>query len=285
MSYDIIYNKQFVRLRKTGEVIPMLLAGPSNCFDIGLGGRNGRRVRSWESLRYYNRKDKISEKPEFILGKLDAELRRMIRRHRGDEEAKPADIRKRFGYYAAIVVGSGHCADTSWDRYRSQFVNGIRGALAIEDLDKLGVNLLFHGSYNSPDGKPAEVPLKTERDYFIELKKWRDWQASNGSGFYLSFRPLNTDTVLERLRAPKRKPPKKKTVVEQDYYFVLTDGYSALLKYTSRGYRYSFHKSSGKRFRTEGEADTYRRRLLANGRYKADIWKVERVDIPCSFLV
>jgi len=285
MSYDIIYGKQFVRLRRTGEVIPMLLAGSNNCYEIGVGGRNGRRVRSWESFRYYNRKGKISEKPDVILGKLDAELRKYIRNHRGDGETKPADIRNHFGYYAALAVGGGHCGGTSWNRYRGQFENGIRGALTIEEMDKLGVNLYFSAYHDSPDGKPPGVALKTERDYFIELKKWRDWQARAGKGFSLSFQPQNTDTVLRRLRAPKRRAPREKTRVEQDRYFVLTDGSNVLVKYTSRGYRYTYHKGAGKRFRSEKDAETYRQRLLKNGRYKADTWKVERVDEKATFYV
>lgn len=285
MSYDIIYNKQFVKLRKTGEVIPMLLAGSSNCFEIGYNGRNGRRTRSWDSLRYYNRRGKVSEKPEIILRKLDAELNRYIRNHRGDKEAKPAHIRNHFGYYAAIVVGSGRCYDTSWPLYRSQFINGIKNALTIEELDKLGVNLYIYSIDESPNGKPAPVDIKTEREYFTEIKKWQEWQATARKMFYLSFHPSNTDRVLEKLRAPKRKPPREKIRIEQEHYFVLTDGYCGLLKYTSRGYRYSLSKSSGKRFRTEKEAETYRQQLVNKGRYKADIWKVDRVDNPCSFLV
>lgn len=288
MSYDIIYAKQFVKLRKTGEVIPMLLAGSSNCFEIGLGRRNGRRTRSWDSMRYYNRKGKISEKPEVILKKLNAELNGIIRRHRGSKEDKPADIRSHFGYYASIVVGSGHCGGTSWPLYRSQFANGIRNALTIEELDKLGVNLyIYFYSYNgdSPNGKPATVDIKTERQYFIEIKKWREWQANAGKMFYLSFHPSNTDSVLKRLRDSRRKPPREKTRVEQDHYFVLTDGHYALIKYTSRGYRYSYYKTSGKRFRTEEIAEKYRRQLVDKRRHRADIWKVERIDATCSFLV
>ena len=296
MSYDIIYGKQFVKLRKTGEVIPMFLAGSNNCYEVGLGGRTGRRARSWESLRHFNRKGKISEKPEVILKKLDAELRRRIREHLKYQKAnypkeewvKPADILDRFGYYEAIVVGSGHCAGTSWQLYRSQFTNGIKNAMTIEELDKLGVNLYInHYSYKeeSPNGKPESVDIKTEQEYFAEMKKWRDWQATAGKMFYLSLHPSNTDRVLGKLRASKRKPPREKTRVEQDHYFVLTNGSYSLIKYTGRGYRYSFHKSSGKRFRTEEIAEKYRKQLVDKGRHQADTWKVERIDSQCSFLV
>jgi len=285
MSYDIIYGKQFVNLRKTGEVIPILLAGPSNCFEIGVGGRNGRRVRSWDSDRYYNGKGKISERPAVILNKLDAELRKIIRNHQGDKEARPADIRKRFGYYVAMVVGSGHCGGTSWNRYRSVYANGIRSALTIEELDKLNINLVFEAGYGSQNSYPPTVPIKTEREYFSELKKWRDWRANGGRSFSLSFIPSNTDTVLERLRASKRKAPREKTRVEQDHYFVLTDGHNNLVKYTSRGYRYSYSNSGGKHFMTEKDAEKYRKQLVANRRHNADIWKVKRVDLPTWFLV
>lgn len=265
----------------------MLLAGSNNCYEIGLYGRTGRRSRSWSNDRYYNRKGKISEKPEAILGKLDAELQKMVREHRKreDNDAKPKDIRNHFGYYASLVVGSGHCADTSWDKYRGVYANGIKNALTIEQMDKLGVNLAFHAGYLSENGYPASVPLKTEREYFVELKKWREWQGQNGHSFYLSFIPSDTDRVVERIRASKRKAPREKTRVEQDHYFVLTDGSNNLVKYTSRGYRYSYGRTGGKRFRTEKDAEKYRQQLLKNNRYNASIWKVERIEDKTSFLI
>lgn len=287
MSYEIIYGKQFVKLRKTAEVIPMLLAGSNNCYDIGQGGRNGRRARDWSNDRYYNRKGKLSEKPDVILRNLDAELSRRIRQ-RHDKEDKPADIRKRFGYYASIAVAGGSCGDTSWDLYRGQYVNGIKKALTVEELASLGVTLYFHDVGmvgDSPNGRPEQVDITTEPQYFVELKKWRAWQAESSKGFWVSFYPLGTDRVLERLRAAKRRVPREKTRVEQDHYFVLTDGHSSLVKYTPRGFRYSFHKDSGKHFRTEKEAESYRQRLLKRERYKADIWKVERIDATRTFLV
>ena len=289
MSYDIIYNKQFVKLRQTGEVIPMLLSGSNNCFEIGLGGRNGRRSRDWSSMRYYNRKGKLSEKPGFILENMDADLRKMIREHHGNKDeymnAKPSDIKERFGYYASVVVGSGSCSGTSWERWRGVFANGIKHALTIEELDKLGVNIYFNAYGDSPDGKPAEVGLKTERQYFIELKKWREWQVKSEKSFSLSFTPHSTDAVLSRLHADKHRTPKEKTSVEQDHYFALVDeGGNELLRYTSRGYRYSYHQS-GKHYRTEVEAEKYRKKLVEDKRYKADIWKVKKIEGHCTFYV
>ena len=285
MSYDIIYGKQFIKLRKTGEVIPMILAGSNNCYEIGRGGRNGRRVRSWDSFRYYNGKGKFSEKPETILRKVDTELNKCIRQHRGDKEVTPTDIRNRYGWYMAIVVGSGSCGGTSWAKFRSLFSGGIKNSRTIEELDNLGVNLVFSPGYNSETGYPSSIGIKTEKAYFTERKKWLEWKGNNGRSFHLTFSPSDTDTVLRRLRVANRKEPREKTVVEQDHSFVLTNGHNNLIKYTSRGYRYSYSDTGGKKFMTEEAAEKYRKMLVDKGRYNADTWSVKRVDSSYSFLV
>jgi len=289
LSYEIIYGKQFVKLRRTREVIPMLLAGSNNCYDYpSYGHSRGRRARDWSNAPWYNRKGKrLSEKPDIILKNLDAELNRRIR-DRHDKEDKPSDIRNRWGYYASVAISGRGTRGTSWNAWHSQFSNGIKNALTIDELDKLGVNLYFHTitwGDQPTDGIPKSVDIKTEAHYFAELKKWRAWQNGNGKNFWLGFHPLSIDRVLERLREPKRRTPRAKTTVEQDHYFVLTDGYNALVKYTRRGYRYSFSQTGGKRFMTEYAAEKYRQQLLKNGRYKADIWKVKRIDLPATFLV
>ena len=145
--------------------------------------------------------------------------------------------------------------------------------------------MVFHAGYNSEIGYPSSVPLKTEREYFTEMKKWREWQGQNGRSFHLTFIPSNTDRVVERIRASKRKAPGDKTTVEQDHYFVLAaQGYN-LLKYTSRGYRYSFSQTGGKQFMTEKSAEKYRQQLLKNHRHNAEIWMVKRVDRATTFRV
>lgn len=259
----------------------MLLAGSNNCFDVpDYQHSRGRRARDWSNARWYNGKGKISEKPEVIVKNLDAELNRMIR-NRHDREDKPSDIRNRFGYYASLAISGRGTRGTSWNTFRSQFTNGIKNALTIEELAKLGVTLYFHdvGMVNDPpNGRPAQVDIMTEPQYFAELAKWRAWKDGNGKSFWLSFHPHDDELVLKRLRESKRRVPREKTRVEQDHYFVLSDGYYGLVKYTRRAYRYSFSKTGGKRFRTEKEAEAYRQQLLKRGCYKANIWKVERIE-------
>lgn len=288
MSYEIIYGKQFVKLRRTKEVIPMLLAGSNNCYDVpDYEHPKGRRARDWSNASWYNRKGKLSEKPDIILKNLNADLNKYVRRNREDG-TKPADIRNHFGYYGSVAIAGKGTWGTSWSLFCSQFVNGIKNALTIEGLDKLGINLYFHTVTfgNEPtDGIPKSVDIKTEQQYFVELKKWRAWKNGNGKGFWLSFHPLSTDIVLRRLREPKRRAPRAKTQVEKDHYYVLTDGYNALVKYTRRGYRYSYNKSGGKQFMTRKAAEKYRQQLVKNGRYKANIWKVEKIEGKATFMI
>lgn len=289
MSYEIIYGKQFVKLRRTGEFIPMLLMGSNNCYDVpDYQHPRGRRARDWSNLRYHNRKGKISEKPEAILKSVDAELRRRIRDRSFPNEDKPADVRNRFGYFASLAISGRGTRGTSFNAYRSQYSNGIKNALTIEELVKLGVYLyLYTYSYKPEEtaGAPASVNLTTEVQYFAELKKWRAWQNGNGKSFWLSFHPHDDTLVLERLRNGNHRTPRVKTEVTQDHYFILTDGYNNLMKYTARGYRYSYGKTSGKRFRTKRAAEFYRQRLLKRRAYKAEVWKVERIDSKTTFLV
>lgn len=285
MSYDIIYGKQFIKLQKTGEVIPMLLAGSNNCYEIGRGGRTGRRTRSWDNQTYFNKRGKISEKPNVILANVDAELRRVIRKHRGDDGATPSDIRNHFGYYVAIAVGGGRCGETSWNRFRSQYENGIRGAKTIEELAALGVYPCFTDCLSKTNGKPASVMIENERQYFEELKKWRAWSAIGGERYYLSFRPYDTDTIRERLRTPRKRTFRERQQVEQSHYFVLSSDGCYLKRYTRSGYRYSVHPSGGKKFMSKKLAERYRKELLAKGRYKAESWKVERINQKMPFYI
>lgn len=294
MSYDIIYNKQGIKLRRTGEVIIMLLSGPSNCFEVGRGGRNGRRTRDWHAHTYFNRKDKLSEKPEIILRNLERDLNRTIRRDRSSYEENPPtpkQIKERYGYYIAISVGGGTCGDTSWPDFYGVYANAIKKALTIEQLNELGVNPYFSaytpGQPDLPE-KPASVNIATEKQYFEERKKWEAWKEAANHGFFIAFSPVDTDVVLKRLKGTNgNRPARAKTRVEQDHFYVLESkedrGY--LVKYTARRFYYTIYERSAKHFRTEEEAEKYRKSLVDRRLYKAEVWKVKRVEGSMVFYV
>ncbi len=293
MSYEIIYSKQFISLQSTGEVIPMILTGSNNCYEIAPGGGNGRRERNWTNMRYYNEGTNLSVKPEVLLANLDAELVRTTKSHMESQYADagdtPENIKAHFGYYASLAVGGGHCADTSWERWRNVFVNGIKGAKTIEELDALGVHPYFSHYSRDNDGAPGYPGLHTEQEYFTELEKWLTWQATDGHNrsFSLSFIPMDTDAVLSRLRAAE--PPKEpipKVRVLQDHFYTLENDSGFLARYTSRGFKFAYDSSgSVKQFRTEAETETYRQHLVEKKKHLAVSWRVKRIDRPATFMV
>lgn len=262
----------------------MLLSGCSNLYEVcnHNSRRNGRRVRSWEALRHYNRKAKFSEKPEYIMHQVEAEMRKLLK-NRHDKSETPAYFREHYGFYTGVAVGSSHPADTSWSKYQGLFINGIKKAMTIDELAELGIYLYFHAGYRYDD-KPSEKAIKSEREYFSSLKEWRAWNERTSNPFYLGFMPYDTDRIVQLLSRSRQKPPREKVRVEQDHYFVLSDGEYSLLKYTARGYRYSFREAAGRKYRTEVEAEAYRTQLIKKNRYKAAIWQVKRIDQQCTVM-
>ena len=52
MSYEIIYDKQFIRMPK--GFIPMALAGSNNCYQTGSGNKM-KRSRDWGNWNCINK--------------------------------------------------------------------------------------------------------------------------------------------------------------------------------------------------------------------------------------
>jgi hypothetical protein len=293
MSYEIIYGKQFIFLKSTGEIVAMILTGSNNCYEIAPNGGNGRRARSWTSMNYYNNGPSLSAKPEAILANLDKELAEMIEKHKsGDhpEEDTPENIKARFGYYSSLSIAGSHTTGTSWEMWKNVFKNGIKNAMTIEALDSVGVNPWFCHYPRENDGAPGYQSLRTEAEYFIELEKWLTWRGDGKNRtFSLSYSPTDTDRVLTKLRAAvPPKEPVPKVTIRQDHFFVLSNSQGNLVRYTSRGYKYSPYEHSAKSFRTSQEAEAYRADLIKRGKHQAETWKIERVsgtfnyEVPAS---
>lgn len=281
MSYSIFYNKQFVKLERNNEVIPMVLLGDNNCFDaVGPNHKSGRRSRDWQCFRYYNDSPSPSIDPLTLIRNVNADLQKTVEEHRrrdGEEEVTEEDVRKRWGWYTSLAISGYHTSATSWKMWFGLFKNGIDKALTIEQLHDLGIHLYFH-TYNDRSSPEAGL-IRTEDEYFAELEKWEKWRSEGDKrSFSLSFSPHNDELILQRLRSLRKRAPKPKTQIEQDHCFVLTDGEYGLVKYTRRGYRYSYTKSQAKRYRTEAEAERRRKSLVENKFYKAEQWKVERIE-------
>jgi len=299
MSYDIIYDKQFVRLNN-GEIIPFILIGSSNCYEITYKGQ--RRERSWQVLTYYyTDKGKISIKPNEFINNIENYINSIAERYKEDAGNKE-EVLKRLGYYTGIAIYGGHPIDTNYKKFIGFFKNGIKKSLTIKELAEIGVYIKtsYYISYQAEQEKidknikntlPENKICQTEEDLYKAIEEYEKWknqypQYIEYVFFYLTFQGY-WENVLGRLKNYRRenKNKREKKTIMQDYYFILySNQYGALVKYTKKGFRYSYGYN-GKKFRTFKEAERYLKKIKEKQYYKADIWEIKRIDKPITFLV
>lgn len=293
MSYDLIYDKQFVRATKDGKEVffPIIYAGPSNCFEVGIGNRNGRRSRSWEDYKFAH-KGKFYLTLEEMVANAFAYREELIERNKKSNEeyinsGKPnwcdeySD--ERFGYFTGLSFGGG-CKAT-FGQYKGLFITGCKKALTVEELREFGVSVNVQSSpYSAKELKAAgkeefyfcpktSQELVEKIDEFVEYLK----DTSNVS-MYIS---INADEYdMKRIRREKfptkKTRPEYKDVDEFFVIYIVDVGY--FYKGTRNGYKYSPYKSGGKQFATAKAAETFIKRFVKRygGKYSAIIENVKQ---------
>lgn len=300
MSYQIYYDKQFVRLGN--QYIPMSLDGSNNCTETHNGYE--RRERNWNCRDYYFKSLGLGQffaTSEIIFSSLNQWIEKQVKSSLDSEYREPHEdadyIKKHWGYYTGESFGGG-CSSLSLDQYLNWWKSGIKNAMTIEQLDNIGVHLEFScfqwHSYSYSLPVPQTNIIKTEEQFYIELKVWQDWAkecliTEDAKTFhpsiYLHFAGHNSDYVtnaLKRYRSQNRKVTvRPKIDVEQDHYFALyMENHGYLSKYTSRGFKYiSYQSTSSKIFRTEKLAEKYRQDLIKKNRHLAQDWIVKKVEL------
>ncbi|MCL4538017.1 MAG: hypothetical protein M1378_00180 [Bacteroidetes bacterium] len=307
MSYEIVYNKQFVRLDKTGEIIPMICVGSNNCYENR--GRNARRTRSWEGDRYFladsdeGRAAAFSAKAETILRNVERFIQSYKDKVGVDEwyikEGYTVEsVENSFGWHAGIAIG-GHTSKTSAKRFRGLYSGGIKHAITIEQLGALHIYLDFHAfsghKYTVPQ---PETSVRTEDDFFRAAEEWRKWRSKarvlrdDGTvsdekpnvwlGFGPSERSVTSNLVYYR-HFSGRQARRERRPVQHPFYFVLRNDYGYLVRYKRSGFKCSGVPESGKPFKTERQAEAFRKKLVDREAYRAETWTVKRVDQPKNF--
>jgi hypothetical protein len=288
MSYDLFYDKQFVKAND--NYFPIVLCGSSNLFEVGRGGRNGRRSREWWNDTYMTNGKPYVTKEE-LLARID-EVRNDLIKHnneRNDEyekEGRSEWIDKyddnRFGYFAAVAVGGSTTHTTTFSSFKSLFVTGMKKALTVEQLAENGIYLYFHPyEYGNETKKKAEelgieilqnVTPKTTDELLAEADKWYNHYKDTGISWYITFTEHGQyfEDRIKRMRkrlfpTPKKKNPFNSITKEVDHFYTVcapNGGYfHRVLKW---GYRYS-HMTIKYKFETEAQAqkfvDKYARKI------------------------
>lgn len=306
MSYQIYYDKQFVKLGN--QYIPMSLDGSNNCYETHNGYE--RRERNWNCRDYYFKSLGLGQffaTSEIIFSSLNQWIEKQVKSSLDSEYREPHEneeyIKKHWGYYTGESFGGG-CSALSLDQYLNWWKSGIKNAMTIEQLDNIGVHLEFScfqwHSYSYSLPVPQTNIIKTEEQFYIELKVWQDWAkecliTEDAKTFhptiYLHFAGHSSDNVtnaLKRYRSANRKIViREKKDVEVNEYFVLGNKSGFLIKYTSRGFKYSYDRDAyyNKRFRTEKEAEKYKLDLIKKRRHLAQDWIVTKVIGKITFKI
>jgi len=298
MSYEILYDKQFVKINEN-DVIPIECHGSNNCTETTYSGRE-RRERHWGVSTYATKGKNIIDKNELIenvnqIINDNVSKRMMEPKEWGKPESGHYDaehIRKNYGYFSSLQIPGGSTANNLLNWYK----NGIKKALPIETLAEIGIVLRFTTYVSYYDKEPKDIePLPDEyastTDQIITiLNKRKDYykNTETGKGEYVTFSPSgqSLEMKLKRLRKIDR-PKRERQNVSTNVFYTLCNDKGSLIKYTSRGYRYSYNNEGGKRYLTRKDAEKKLSQIVKNGRHNSNTWEVKEFikDNPINIVI
>lgn len=256
MSYEIVYDKQFVKVNNKGTemVIPMILAGSSNCYE-----HSGRRERSWfpftvnvgllgkveDYVAYWENVRKETKE------RIDAEKRDQWHTQYSDNS---------FGYFISIALGGKYCSKTTFGNITGIFTTGAKKALTIEQLASEGVSIEVKSGYY-PSNKREELGIKP----FSCIVKSDEELLNAIAECNKAFEGTNISTTIGFIGMGESKPkwlrkkfftaePKVKvpTVVDETYNIKVV-GYGYFLRETRGGLKYTSY-GKGKVYVNRAEA-------------------------------
>jgi hypothetical protein len=289
MSYDIIYNRQFIKVDEN-RVIPFLEMGSNNCYEASGNGR--KRARSWgNSFGFTN--GKLIANNEDILKEIDnfeeSTKQNCIENSERYGEGWEYDP-KRFGYHTGISFYGKSTRSTSFDAFKSYYKNGIKEAMTIEELWENDIRITLH-VYRWLDEHITSKGLEIKPDvtftstqHMIDTINEYETYYGNKTTLYLH---CNGDWLIERMKKRNNRNKvanrKEKKRVEVNEYFVLrNDNGGYFVRNTARGYKYTFFASgsSVKSFMSEKQAESFKNKMR-NG----DLFVIEKREGSCVFSV
>jgi hypothetical protein len=277
MSYEIIYQKQFIKAEKNGQevFVPMIEAGSNNCYEV----IRNRRARSWFcdtnilNGKNYGTLDEMLSSTERIRNGL-------IERNNHTKEQYPdwdTYNDNSFGYYASIAIGGAHTSKTTFKQFEGIYTTGVKKALTVEKLAEYGITTrvflyIYHNDIEKLKERgyePFSILVNTSEELIRVLDEKNE--LLEGSGYRVSITFDGSEREFKDVRKTFSK--ETKTVIERvdvTEFFTLTDdngGY--FVRNTRNGYRYSFYStSSTKKFFSEMEAEKFRKKMKNSDRFK-----------------
>lgn len=306
MSYDIMYDKQFVKL-PNDKFIPMILCGSNNVISYDRSER-GRRSRDWwchtnilkeVGSTFFGTAKEILDGVESVIAST-VKSNANVKRSYEDRIYTEDEVRKAFGYFTSLAVGTQSTGQCTATKYYNLYKNGIKNSMTIKELSEANIHLEFSVYYYHKDKLSIPIPkwnrknIESEKEFFSILKKAQKYikdcvvtneDHSDPHSPSLSLYFANSSWVEDRVKYIRKKEQRNWTGWAddiRDHFFTLQNDKGFLYKYTRNGYKYSW-SSPMKFWKTFDEADKYRKSLISKGRSFAKDWRVERINKEHNF--
>jgi len=281
MSYDIFYDKQFVKLNDN-TFIPMVLVGSNNCYDW-----NNKRSRSWSNFSFL-----LSFS---IAGSMEQMLERQAKTRADKLEQYPDEYNdKSFGNYTSLSNGGRGC-NMTYGQYLGIVKTGCKKALTIEQLKEERITLNVH-TYNSNDTveklkeqglEPVNFTPKSTEDMLDFIKniepKYKD--KKEGS-LYLSFSGMFESTPKWIRKKYFSTIKKEKQIIKSSIGYTIriinkekksSIGY--LYSYKGGTFRYTPYERSGKQYLIKKDAERIANKMEERRKsFKFEVVQVKYVE-------
>ncbi len=284
MSYDIIYDRQFIKAEKDGKEVffPIIYAGSSNCYEVK-GKGCGRRSRSWENYSFALKGKFYGVLDEMIAEAVSFRENLIERNKENLKEYTNWDVYsdERFGYFTGLYFNGNR--KTSFGQYKGMFITGCKKALTVEDLREFDVCVNVHtSSYSAKELEVAgkkEIYFypKTSQELIEKIDEFTEYlkDVPNVS-MYIS---INADErTMKRIRETKFPTKKSRPEYKEvdEFFVVHIANYGYFHSSKRYGFRYTPYQSSGKRFISEKAASKFVKRFSErHSQYIPNIEKVE----------
>lgn len=255
MSYDIFYDKQFVKVNEN-TFIPMVLAGSNNCTEWSPRGRE-RRSRSWFNFAYLLNGSVAGSLDEML--KIQAGVKQGLIDSNGDEYSD-----KSFGYFTGLSAGGG-CKMT-YGQYLGIAKTGCAKALTVEQLRQENITISIFTSRYEKEGKLAEAGLKElsfTPNSTEELEAFLSTEAPKYAGvttLQVTFHGMYESTMKWIRRRHFSKPKPQHEIIKSPVGYAIEiykDGsqYGYLYSFKGGSFRFTQDETNAKQFLEEKEAE------------------------------
>ena len=157
MSYTLYYKSAFLKVKDL--YLPMFESADSNLYESLCPSK---RVRDWGNT-IFSEHEILLNKNEVLA--LPNEINERLKNRNKDYTDNIL-----FGYYYGISVNSKKPINTTYNDFKNMFSNGIKYALTLDDLKRLGIILHAYVYDKSEDFCKKPINIKTEDDIIEAIK-------------------------------------------------------------------------------------------------------------------